>query len=225
MECTNCGKKYKNKTTLNKHMNTCNKNYEKTLSLSINNINLDCNKFNIDEYLLNINSKITKLFEKSKYNENILQDRLLDCYIKKNEDVIKQSKKLKQLQMNIGKIWQITIGNYDKFTDLGEGNETGLDVKSDELMIIMEIKNRYNTDNASAKKSNFNKLTKFKNNNPLYKCIYAIINDKTEIGKEEKIIYNNLEITYLSGNKLLDFIFGNNKDIIIKNLLKQMENL
>jgi hypothetical protein len=225
MECTNCGKKYKNKSTLKKHMNICMKIYEKNLSLSINNINLDCNKFNIDEYLVNINEKIQNLFEKSKYNEDILQDRLLDCYIKKNEDVVKQSKKLKQLQMNIGKIWQIAIGNYDKFIDLGEGHDTGLDVKSDELMIIMEIKNRYNTDNASAKKSNFNKLTKFKNDNPAYKCIYAVINDKTEIGKEDKIIYNECEIIYLSGNKLLDFIFGNNKDIIIKNLLKYMENL
>jgi hypothetical protein len=210
MECNNCCKKYKNKSTFNKHINICTKIYEKKLSLSINNINLDCTKFNIDEYLININKKINELFAKSKYNEDILQDRLLDCYIKKNEDVIKKSKKLKQLQMNIGKIWQIIIGNYDKFIDLGEGHETGLDVKSDELMIIMEIKNRYNTDNASAKKSNFNKLTKFKNNNPEYKCIYAIINDKTEIGKEEKIIYNECEIIYLSGDKLLNFIFGNN---------------
>lgn len=228
MECTNCGEKYKNKTTLNKHTKKCNNHIEKQLSLSVDNINLDNldNKaFIIDEYLEKINYKITKLFEKSKYNDDILHDRLLDCYIKKNEDIIKQSKKLKQLQINVGKIWQITIGNYNKFVDLGEGDKTGLDVKSAELKIIMEIKNRYNTDNASARKSNYDKLAKFKNNNPEYKCIYAIINDKTHEGKEDIINHNNCEIIYLSGEKLLDFIFGYDKKIIVGNLLKHMEKL
>lgn len=182
-------------------------------------------KFDIEKYLENINIKIKILFEKSQYNEDILEDMLLNCYIKKNENVIKQSKKLKQLQMNIGKIWQIAIGNYENFIDLGEGDKSGLDVKSDKLKIIMEIKNRYNTDNASAKKANYDKLVKFKADNPDYKCIYAIINDKTKTGKEERIIHNGYEITYFSGNKLLEFIFGDSRDNILKNLQKQLEHL
>lgn len=182
-------------------------------------------QFDLDSYIVNINDKIKKLFKSSKYNNDILEDILLDCYIKKNENVIRGAKKLKQLQMNIGKIWQIVIGNYENFIDLGEGNKTGLDIRSDKLKIIIELKNRYNTDNASSKKSNYDKLTKFKKANPDYKCIYAVINDKTKIGKEEIVIHNGFEITYLSGNKLLTFIFGNNKDTIIKNLHKQLEHL
>jgi hypothetical protein len=220
MECTICKKIYKNKCTLNKHSKKC-------IIKNINKNNNDCTNdvFDIDKYLENINNKIKILFKNSKNNEDCLEDLLLDCYIKKNEYIIKQSKKLKQLQMNVGKIWQIAIGNYENFIDLGEGDITGLDVKSEKLKIIMEIKNRYNTDNASAKKSNFDKLVRFKGNNSDFTCIYAVINDKTKIGKEETIIYNGYEIIYLSGKKLLNFIFGDNCELIIKNLQKQLEHL
>ncbi len=127
--------------------------------------------------------------------------------------------------MNIGKIWQIAIGNYNNFVDLGEGDKTGLDVRSDKLLIIMEIKNRYNTDNASSKKTNIGKLAKYKKENPSYTCIYAIINDKTKEGKDELIIHDDINIRYLSGNKLLEFIFGNDKDRIVSNLENQLASL
>jgi hypothetical protein len=226
MECNICHKIYKTNVSLNKHSKKCKDiNGVKDIEEIDNNKTLTIIKFDIDTYLTNINDKIKILFNKSIYNEDILEDILLNNYIKKNENIIKQSKKLKQIQMNIGKIWQLTIGNYKHFIDLGEGHITGLDVKSDKLKIIMEIKNRYNTDNASAKKANYDKLVKFKINNPDYKCIYAIINDKTKNGKEEIKIYNEYEIIYLSGNKLFEFIFGSYKDKIIVNLHKQLEHL
>lgn len=181
--------------------------------------------FELDDYLISINKKIEKLLSQSKYNDDILDDILLNNFIKSNTEQIKFTKKIKQLQMNVGKIWQIVIGNYNNFSDLGEGHETGLDVKSDKLKIIMEIKNRHNTDNASSKKTNLSKLAKFKKLNPDYTCIYAVINDKTKEGKDEFITHDDVNIRYLSGNKLLEFVFDLDKDKIITNLEHQLESL
>lgn len=54
--------------------------------------------------------------------------------------------KEKHKQMKIGEIWEEAIGNYDGFIKLK----------------IIELKNRTNTDNHSSRKSNMNKLVKFK---------------------------------------------------------------
>ena len=42
--------------------------------------------------------------------------------------------------------------------------------------MLKGVKNRTNTDNYSSKKSNFDKLSIFKKNNPDFTCIYATIN-------------------------------------------------
>jgi hypothetical protein len=71
------------------------------------------------------------------------------------------------------------LGSYDGFINLKVGHETGLDILSHTKKIAIELKNRTNTDNSSSKKSNLDKLAKFKKNNPTYICIYANINAKT----------------------------------------------
>ena len=172
------------------------------------------NKFIIENYINDIKNEINRIINLTK-NEDIIEDILLNNFIKKNIEKFKYCKKIKQLQMNIGNIWQYVIGNYYNFENLKQNHITGLDIKSDNLKIIIELKNRYNTDNSSSRKTNYDKLAKFKQNNLEYKCIYAVINDKTIEGNENKIIHNGYEIIYLSGNKLLNFIFGKNKDIII----------
>lgn len=218
MECKNCGKIYKTNQTLKKHNKTCNTNVElKSAKLQTD--------FDIDKYIEFINNEIYMLIKKSKYNDNILEDILLDDFIRKEHEQIKFSKKLKQIQMNIGKIWQISIGNWKYFNDLGEGDDTGLDVKSDKLKIIMEIKNRYNTDNLSSRKTNYSKLATYKKTNPNFECIYAVINDKTKEGKDELIKYDGIEIRYLSGDKLLYFVFQDNKNQILINLKQQLQIL
>ncbi len=216
--CNNCKKTYKNKKSLAKHIKICIIKMEKR--------ELDSQViFELNSYLVSINKKIEKLFSQSKYSDDILDDILLNNFIKSNMEQIKLTKKIKQLQMNIGKIWQIVIGNYNNFIDLGEGDKTGLDVKSDKLKIIMEIKNRHNTDNASSKKTNLSKLAKFKKENPDYTCIYAVINDKTKEGKDDIIKHDEMEIRYLSGNSLLEFIFDADKDKILTNLEHQLKSL
>lgn len=149
-------------------------------------------------------------------NTDMLSDILLDKFIEKNKDTLEKSKKLKQIQMKIGMIWQYAIGHYKDFKDLGVGHYTGLDVMSKNRKIIIELKNRYNTDNASARKSNYNKLAEFKLGNPEYVCIYGIINDKTKDGRCEHMTHNDQDIMLYSGDELLNYIFGNDKEYIIK---------
>ena len=82
--------------------------------------------------------------------------------------------------MKIGEIWQEVLGNYEGYTNLKSGHESGLDIISHNKKIAIELKNRTNTDNSSSKKSNFDKLANFKKKNPEYTCIYANINSDTK---------------------------------------------
>jgi hypothetical protein len=128
--------------------------------------------------------------------------------------------KEKQRQMKIGEIWQEVIGNYDGFTNLKNGHKSGLDIKSDTKKIIIELKNRTNTDNASSRKANLNKLSEFKKENPEYTCIYANINADTEKKTLtefiKRISHNCVEIEHHVGYKFLTFIFENKNDEIIE---------
>jgi hypothetical protein len=86
--------------------------------------------------------------------------------------------------MKIGEIWQEVLGNYQGYTNLKVGHETGLDILSDSKKVIIELKNRTNTDNSSSKKSNLDKLAKFKKNNPEYTCIYERIAGASSAGDD-----------------------------------------
>lgn len=172
-------------------------------------------------YFQHIRNVIKDVFEKSK-NEDMLEDILLSDYIKKNQSSFNIVKNIKQLQMKIGYIWQCVIGDYPGFENLKQGHSTGLDVLCKERKFVMEIKNRFNTDNQSARNSNYNKLIKFKNDNPEYECIYAVINDRTSEGFDKLLPYKGSHIRYCSGNKLLDLVFGNEKERIISFVKSQI---
>ena len=133
-----------------------------------------------------------------------------------------------QKQMKIGLIWEEVIGNYDGFVKLKIGNKTGLDIISYSKKIIIELKNRTNTDNNSSRKSNLNKLVKFKKENPDYTCIYGMINDNTEEltvkGSHNVIIIDDVEIEIQTGYLFLRNIFQENLEIILsflKNTIKK----
>jgi hypothetical protein len=130
--------------------------------------------------------------------------------------------KEKQRQMKVGEIWQVVLGNYNGCINLKQGHETGLDVLSDTTnpkKFAMEMKNRTNTDNASSKKSNLNKLAMFKKKNPEYRCIYGMINEdtkeKTLKGVSKCFKHNGVELEKKTGYELLKFILGENTEIII----------
>ncbi len=171
--------------------------------------------FTIEKYLELIETKIKNILLR-KENEIITYD-LLDT--NKSREYKLLILKEKQRQMKIGEIWQEVFGNYDGFINLKTGHDTGLDIISYSKKIVIEIKNRTNTDNYSSKKSNFDKLANFKKNNPDYTCIYATINANTENktlkGSIKKIIHNGCEIYHYIGYKFIELILGNDTDMII----------
>ena len=69
-------------------------------------------------------------------------------------------------------------------------------------------------------KSNLDKLSKFKKENPEYTCIYANINADTEKktlqGFNKKISHNGVEIEHQVGFQFLKFIFGKKTEEIIE---------
>jgi hypothetical protein len=176
---------------------------------------------NIDLSIFNdkIEEKIKNIFE-AKKSVNVIEDILLNEYFSKHIKEIKNSLIIKQIQMKIGNIWQIAIGNYGDFRDLGIGHHTGLDIKNKNRKIIIELKNRYNTDNSSSKKSNFDKLANYKKEHSDFECIYAIVNDTRTQGQRKIIIHNGVEIVYLSGMQLLEYIFVDNTTDVLNILHK-----
>jgi hypothetical protein len=128
--------------------------------------------------------------------------------------------KEKQRQMKVGAIWQEVLGSYNGFINLQMKHETGLDILSHTKKIAIELKNRTNTDNASSKKTNLDKLAQFKKHNPEYICVYANINADTEKktlqGSIRKIVHNGLELEHHIGYEFLKFILGHDTDAIIQ---------
>ena len=172
--------------------------------------------FSLKEYFKNLELIIKKIL--SRPENDVLTYDVLDTEKSKKNKLL--SLKEKQRQMKIGEIWQEVIGNYKDLINLGIGHETGLDILSNIRKLAIELKNRTNTDNASSKKSNLDKLSKFKKENPEYTCIYANINDNTEKktlqGSNKKIMHNGVEIEHQVGYQFLTFIFGEKTKEIIE---------
>lgn len=181
--------------------------------------------FSLKEYLCKIDSKITSIMTQP--NKIKITYDILDSSIRREKKTIYLLER--QHQMKIGTIWQMVLGNYKTYIDLGIGHDTGLDIISHKLKIVMELKNRTNTDNASSKKTNFDKLSKFKKNNPDYKCVYGNINDTTEektiTGSKKCIIHNGVEIEIYTGMKFLSFVLGGDTEIIINYVKSIVERL
>lgn len=169
-------------------------------------------QFQLEQYFQTIQNKSQDILQrpsKQKIPFDILDNEM-------NRQNLLISLTTKQKQMKYGEIWQMAIGNYNTFQDLRIGHHTGLDILSEKRKIAIELNNRHNTDNTSSRKSKFDKLAKFKNENPHYECIYGIINDKTIEGTIKVINHNNQPIKYYSGDKLFTYIFGNDKIKVIK---------
>jgi len=183
-------------------------------AISDHNINITI--FSLPNYLELLEDAIKKIIARPE--NNVLTYDILDT------EKTKQNKLLvlkeKQRQMKVGEIWQEVLGSYDGFINLKVGHEIGLDILSHTKKIAIELKNRTNTDNASSKKSNLDKLANFKKNNPTYICIYANINADTEkktlSGTTKKILHNGQELEHHIGYDFLKFIFDINTDEIIQ---------
>jgi hypothetical protein len=127
--------------------------------------------------------------------------------------------KERQRQMKVGEIWQDVLGTWEGCINLKIGHETGLDILSHERKFAIELKNRTNTDNSSARKANLDKLARFKKANPDYTCVYGNINADTEAktmaNKSKIIVHEGVEIQHLVGMTLLKFILGDSAEEVI----------
>lgn len=174
------------------------------------------NNFNLSEYLELLDNSIKNILSR-KENDILTYDILDTDNIRNNKLIVLKEK---QRQMKIGDIWQEVLGKYDGCNNLKKGYYTGLDIISHTKKFAIELKNRTNTDNSSSKKSNLDKLAKFKKDNPEYLCIYANINDDTEKktlqGSIKSIIHNGVEIKHYIGYEFLKFILGDNVAIIVE---------
>jgi hypothetical protein len=178
--------------------------------------NMNTTVFNCADYLIILENIIKEIITRPE--KDVLTYDILDT------EKTKQNKLLvlkeKQRQMKVGEIWQEVLGTFDGFINLKIGHKTGLDILSHTKKIAIELKNRTNTDNASSKKSNLDKLAEFKKKNPTYTCIYANINADTEKktlnGSIKKILHNGQELEHHIGYDFLRFILDTNTDEIIQ---------
>lgn len=84
-------------------------------------------------------------------------------------------------QMRVGHLWQTIIGDYQDYENLSSKHYSGLDIRNRRKKVIIELKNRYNTENHSSRKQNYDKLAQYKKYHPNYTCIYAVVNEKKSI--------------------------------------------
>jgi hypothetical protein len=181
-------------------------------------------QYNLHLYLFKLSIQIHNIINKNTSNK-LSYDILDTNYITQNKLICLRTK---QLNMKIGLIWEYILGTYKNYTKLTIGNDSGLDIISEKNKVIIELKNRTNTDNYSSRQFNFNKLSEYKKSNPKYLCIYGCINEntkeKTLKGNIKKIIHNNQEIYMYTGYKLLKLILQENTDIIIDFVKKRLDD-
>ena len=172
-------------------------------------------EFSLTKYLESLEESIKIIL--SREEKDVLTFDILDTEKERADKLI--ALKVKHRQMKRGEIWQEVLGNYDGCINLKIGHETGLDILSHTKKFIIELKNRTNTDNASSKKSNLDKLAKFKKSNPEYRCIYANINadteEKTLHGSIKKLLHDGVELEHQIGYEFLKFILGSDTELII----------
>lgn len=195
----------------------------KEIQEAIDDIDKNDNKFCLKTYFEFLENTIKKILLRTQ-SDKLTYDILDTEKSKANKYIVLKEK---QKQMKIGEIWQEVLGNYEGCVNLKVGHNTGLDIISHTRKFVIELKNRTNTDNASSKKSNFDKLAKFKEEHPDYICIYANINDDTEKktlqGLNKKIIHNTFEIEYKIGKPFLEFVLGDDTDSIIEFVKKEID--
>jgi hypothetical protein len=173
-------------------------------------------EFSLEKYLETLESIIQNILLRS--SKNVLTYDILDTEKSQRNKLV--ALKEKQRQMKVGEIWEQVLGNYNGYINLNGRHDSGLDIISHTKKIAIELKNRTNTDNASSRKSNFDKLADFKKSNPEYTCIYANINANSEKAtfksKVKKISHNDVEIEHHVGYGFLKFILRDDTDTIIE---------
>ena len=156
------------------------------------------------EYFQKITDDIKKIVSKENKELDVDDMDILDDDSENTMTMKIEELKRKQITMKYGEIWQVAIGNFPGWEDLGIGHETECDIRRLDNTAIVELKNRHNTCNSDQKKGVERKLTNYKQSNPNTNCIWGIINEKKG-NKHNKKEYNvnGVSITKWQG---LDFL-------------------
>ena len=143
-----------------------------------------------------------------------LRDILLDGLI--DYDTLKKAYFVRLTQMKVGFLWEklfVIEGGFDKLPN-------GLDLVNNERRIVIELKNSWQSDNYNSQKKTFDKLADYKKQNPEFTCVYANINGRTDEGTNHEFYHNGQRLYQITGNELLEFIFGE-KYLNIINIVKE----
>lgn len=157
--------------------------------------------------------------------KNVCNDVVLDALVKNlygidTKELSRIHHFTKLLQMQSGKFIQEMLGLFPGWKSLGQGHPSGLDLYNKFSNTFVELKNRHNTDNASSRSANLQKLAYQQKNN--CNVIYGVVNDKSSQGIVKLIPFKGSEIKYMSG----DFLFEEITKIKnFSNLLSRVLNL
>lgn len=166
-----------------------------------------------------VDRRKTKIDEIKKETDKI-------CYNFTDEEWLEfDNNRLKDKQVNnkIGELHEYLLANCNKFCKANDIDKNlQVDIMKKDYSIFIEVKNKYNTMNASSRESTINKLKKIKEMYPDSLCLIGIINGKNYI----KQIDSSPEIFEYSGEELFNLVFNDKnyyktvKKIIKKSLKK-----
>lgn len=157
--------------------------------------------------LNNIMGKINTMYSR-KTKPYVHEPTIFGDNSKENIKMLGIAFEQRQKQMKEGELAQILIGNWFGWEDLGIGHSSGLDCRKKDMSIIMDVKNKWNTCNSGSQKALFDKLSKYKKENPQTRCVWGIVNSKLGCKKlTEKIIHEDVEIEKIQGNELFKLVF------------------
>jgi hypothetical protein len=131
----------------------------------------------------------------------------------------------------IGEFHQLLLGGVENWTDLGIGDETHVDLKRNDNLYHLELKNKENTVNSDSKKQVRNKLEKLAKEFPKATCYWAYVVPKNGKSEEKEWEYKNgnnkLKVRRITGEKIYELITGdkNNLKSVWKALPSAIKNV
>jgi hypothetical protein len=136
-----------------------------------------------------------------KMMSNILMKRFVGSTMtKENIDFINAKKK--KFPQACGVFWQKRFGTFPGWEDLKTGHESGCDLRNEDLGIIMELKNKYNTMNSTNMNATIEKL---KRQEGYKRRIIGIVNGK---GNDIRVVGGGM-VEIIQGRELFRLVTGN----------------
>jgi hypothetical protein len=130
----------------------------------------------------------------------------------KGIEILRQTDKT--INNYIGEFHQKLLGYINGWVDLGIGDETEVDLKNEDNTIFIELKNKFNTTNASSLQNVRDKLENIVSIYPNSKAYWAFVISKKHRSVNEVWKYKSKEddrIWRISGDKLYEMITGDPK--------------